>query len=220
MPLRVHCIAGLILSTGLAALPVSLVAQRSPVQFGAEAGLSIANAVGPDAEGAQSRSTGFGGVTVIVQRPGSAVGLQTGLQLIGKGSQLNDDGISGSIQLRYIEAPILVRYVPFRSASGVEAALTAGGTIGVRVGCSLEGRTGGATVSADCGDRTFDVVDIRRVDAGVSIGADVAIPAGKTLLIAPMVRYTRGLLQVSAASSNNRVYNSVVQLGIGVRFRR
>jgi hypothetical protein len=217
---RVRWVAGLVVAGAVTAFPTFLMAQRAPVQFGVEGGLSIANAVGPDADGAKSRTTGFGGVTVIAQRPGAALGFQTGLQLIGKGSKAEDFGVSGSIRLRYLEAPILLRYVPYRSASGIEAAFTAGGTIGVRVGCSLEGRIAGTSVSANCSDDDIDVVDIRRVDAGVSIGADVAIPAGPRVLIAPMVRYTRGVLRVSEASTNNRVYNSVVQLGVGLRFRR
>lgn len=212
-----------LVAVSVTAMATALSAQRAPVrvQYGVEGGLAFVNNVGADADGSGGRTSGFAGVTVIVQRPGSPIGFQSGLQLIGKGSTLEDFGASATLRLRYLEAPLLLRFVPVTAKSGLTMAFTAGATVGVRVACSVTSREAGTNVSLDCAnDGGEDFVAIRRLDTGLSVGADVAIPAGTRLLIAPMVRYTRGLLKLSDESSGNRVYNSAIQLGVGLRLRR
>jgi hypothetical protein len=201
----------------------ALSAQRTPVQvqFGVEGGLAFASNVGADADGSSGRTTGFAGVTMILHRLRSPIAFQTGLQLIGKGARIDDFGTTAALRLRYVEAPLLLRFVPFTRASGLTMAFTAGVSVAVRVGCSVSANGEGVNLSIDCNDEIVeDFIAIRRLDTGLSIGADVAIPAGTRLLIAPMVRYTRGLLKVSDEGENDRVYNNAIQLGVGVRLRR
>jgi hypothetical protein len=196
-------------------------AQKSMVQFGLEGGVTLANNVGADAAGSSGRTSGFGGGTVIVQRAGSPLGFQTGLLLVGKGSKIDSDGIAGAIRLRYLEVPLLLRYVPVTSQSGVSAAITAGVTVGARVSCNVQGRADGISVSANCASNELqDFVQVRRAEVGLAVGGELVFPVGNRLALAPMVRYTRGVTSVSSGSSNDRVYNGVVHLGIGLRSRR
>lgn len=202
--------------------PMQLLAQKLPIQFGLEGGVVIADVVGDDTEESKSRTTGFGGVTMIVQKPGSVLGFQTGLQLVGKGSSFSEDGLNGSLRFRYLELPLMFRLSNPAGASGIVPALTVGGTVGMRIGCSIAGSGGGLSASVDCDDPDIgDFAEFNRFEAGLAVGGEVAIPSGQRLLIVPMVRYTRGLTSVIKADRDaSRVNNSVIMVGVGVRFRR
>lgn len=202
--------------------PMVLFAQKLPVQFGLEGGVVIADVVGDDTGESKSRTSGFGGLTMIVQKPASVFGFQTGLQLVGKGSSINEDGINGSIRLRYLELPLMLRLSNPAGSSGIVPALTLGGTVGVRIGCSLAGSGGGVSATVDCDNRDVgDFAEFQRFEAGLAIGGEVAIPSGQRLLIVPMVRYTRGLTSVTKTDRDvSKVNNSVIMVGVGVRFRR
>lgn len=196
-------------------------AQSLPLQFGVEAGAAFTTFVGRDAEVAKTRTGPFAGLTVVVHKPGAVVGFQTGLQLVSKGVSVDEEGVSGSFRLRYLEVPVMLRFARAVTGSGIVPAITAGATIGARIGCAITASGDGISGEFDCDSGLLgQSVDFKRVEAGVAVGAEVAIPYRKRLLIVPMVRYTRGLTKIADSDTNDDIRNQVIQLGVGLRFRR
>jgi hypothetical protein len=207
--------------TVLLSLPAAAGAQKLPVQFGIEAGASIANVVGENTDGSKSRTGAFGGGTVVLHKPGSVLGLQTGLLLVSKGADLNGGDLDGTLRLRYLEVPVMLRLAAPGRSSRIVPALTVGGTLGVQVGCSIAASSGGFSSSLDCNDDALgDFAQFRRFEAGLVVGGEVAIPSGQRLLIVPMVRYSRGLTNIVDAGASGNAKNSVCILGVGLRYRR
>ncbi len=196
-------------------------AWAQPVQFGVEAGAAFTTFVGRDADAAKRRTGPFGGVTVMVQKPGALLGFQSGLTLISKGVSVDEEGVSGSFRLRYLEVPLLLRIGKAANGSGIIPAITAGATVGARIGCTISASGDGISGELDCDSEILGQrVDFNRFEAGVALGAEVAFPYRKRLLIVPMVRYTRGLTKIGDSGSEDDIRNEVIQLGIGIRFRR
>lgn len=200
----------------------SLGAQASPVRFGIEAGAAIATLVGDDAESPKRRTSPFVGLTMVAQRPGSSLGFQTGVQLVSKGASIEEEGVSGSLRLRYVEVPLLLRFAPALAASRLRPAVTIGGTVGLRVGCSVNARSEGIDASFDCDEPVFGAeADFKRFEAGIAVGAELGIPYRQRLLIVPMIRYTRGLTKLAESDTGaDDVRNSVILIGVGLRFRQ
>ena len=196
--------------------------QSLPLQFGVEAGAAFTTFVGRDADQAKSRTGPFGGVTLVAHKPGALVGFQTGLQVVSKGVSVDAEGVSGSFRLRYVELPLMLRLASSSpTGSGIVPAITAGATVGARIGCAITASGGGITGEFDCdSDFMGQSVDFKRIEAGVAVGAEVAIPYRKRLLIVPMVRYTRGLTKIGDSDANDDIRNQVIQVGVGLRFRR
>lgn len=209
----------LIVGLALLSLPVArLEAQRLTPQLQVEAGAALANVTGDDVVGPESktRTAPYAGVGIIVQGGRSQVGLQSGLYYVGKGAKVESDGESGSLQLSYIELPVMLRFAPSVAGTGVRPAFFGGATLAYRIGCKLE--ADGASI--DCDDPNFtEGSNLKKTDVGLTIGADLAIPAGTRLLVVPTVRFTQGLTSVSDDSSSD-VKNRVISVGVALRFRR
>lgn len=181
-----------------------------------EGGAALATVSGEDLNGfdPRMRVAPYGGVGLILHAPTSRVGLQTGVYFVGKGAGFDEDGTEGSVQLSYLEVPLLLRLAP--TSAGVRPALFAGGTVAYRTGCTIEAEA----VSVDCDDEDLrDLLGFRRVDAGVTVGAELAIPAGRRLLIVPTIRFTEGLVEIAKDDESN-VKNRVLSLSVALRFRR
>lgn len=196
-------------------------AQSRPIQIGAETGAAFTTFVGRDAELARSRTSPFAGITLVSHAPGAVVGFQSGLQLVSKGVSIDEDGLRGSFRLRYIELPLLLRFARAAQGAGLVPAITAGAMLGARIGCTITAEDENISGSFDCDEQIVgETVDFKRFEAGVSIGAEVAIPFRTRYLVIPMVRYTRGLTKIGDSETRDDVRNSVIQLGLGLRFRR
>ncbi|MBC7564603.1 MAG: PorT family protein [Gemmatimonadaceae bacterium] len=195
-------------------------AQRA-VRFGIEGGAALTNFAGGDLTDNDWRTSPWIGISVVADRPGAVVGLQSGLHLISKGPAFNTDAAVVAVRLRYLEVPLLLRLGPARPASRVRPVLLVGGAVGVRIGCSVKAEANGRSSSLDCDDAYFgSQTDIQRVDAGLSVGGEVGIPYRKNLIIAPMVRYTHGLINIASDGTDDyNSKNTAFQIGLGLRFR-
>lgn len=215
---RVRVIPSVLMLMFLLAVPAS--AQRS-VHVGLEGGAALTNFTGGAVTENEWRTSPWIGLSVVTERSG-AVGLQSGVQLVSKGPAFNlpGGGIT-SVRLRFVEVPILLRLGPARPASRVRPVLLVGGAVGVRVGCSVTGRSNAGGVSLDCDSAFFgSQVDVQRFDAGLSIGGEVGISYRKRLVIAPMVRYTRGLINIASDGTDDySSKNAAFQIGLGIRSR-
>ena len=188
-------------------------------QIGAEGGVAISNFVGSDANDSKNRTGAYGGLTFILQKNESAVGFQTGALWVQKGTKFDDDEFAGSINLDYLEVPLLLRIgVPI--SAGFSPTLLVGGSLAWRIRCRVEANVAGIDASTDCnGNNQFDIdPGIRRFDGGLSAGVEFPITMGGRYIFVPSVRYTRGLTSLSDADGTD-IKNSSIQIGLGIRFR-
>ena len=95
----------------LAAVVVTADGASAQIEWGAVAGLSLANQSGDDADGFDSRTGFFAGAQLVWQRPGSLIGFETGAVYIQKGAEASEDGVDGALELTYIDVPIGTRPV-------------------------------------------------------------------------------------------------------------
>jgi len=213
-------------SVALAQTDMGMSPRRTPgfVQFGLEGGASIANFIGSDAGNSKNRTGLYGGLTMLIQPQTSAIGFQTGVLYVEKGAKANNEptnigNLTGSINLRYIEVPVLVRIGVPMSFAGVSPTIMAGASLGYRVGCRIETSGTGFNSSFDCDDALGeDDFDTKRFDGGVSVGVEIPVAVGSSFILVPSVRYIRSLTNV-VNGSNNDIKNSNVLIGVGFRFR-
>lgn len=196
-------------------------AQSSPIQIGAEVGLAVASLVSTDVDETDSRTTPYGGVSLVVQKPGTRFGFQTGLLLVPKGTSTNFDNGKTSFEVNYIEIPLLMRVsLPLRE-SNIVPTLLLGGSVGVKNSCKFSGESGSLNQSIDCDDSVFEgTVDVKTVDVGVAAGLEVGMPIAKRFMLAPTIRYTRGLTRIIDSNADeDQAKNAVFQAGVAFRIR-
>ncbi len=207
--------------TLLAVQSASAIAQRA-VRFGIEGGAALTNFVGGNLTDNEWRTSPWIGLSVIADRPGALVGLQSGLQVVSKGPAFDVQGAAiGSVRLRYLELPLLLRIGPVRPTSRVRPVLLVGGAVGLRIGCAVQVQANNVDASFSCDDAFFgSQADVQRIDAGLSIGGELGIPYRNRFVIAPMVRYTHGLINIASDGTDDYdSRNAALQIGVGLRFR-
>lgn len=101
---------------------------------------------------------------------GRIVKLQPELYYIGKGTKIEVSGVAATIEISYLEVPVLLVVAP-RVQGTIHPSFFAGGELGVKVGCSLA--ASGASVS--CSSASFPT---KSVDYGLVFGAGLGFPLG------------------------------------------
>jgi hypothetical protein len=195
-------------------------AQLSPLRLGVDAGVAIATLVGSDADDVVPRSAPYVGASLLFHRGGSAVGFQTGVLYVPKGATVLFAGGTAALETTYIEIPLMLRLGLPSEDSGVMPVLVAGASVGLKSGCQLTARSGNVSLEFDCDDSFLPgQFDLKAVDFGLTVGADLEIPAGRRLRVVPSVRYTRGTSVIGDTATNGDATNSSFQIGAGVRLR-
>jgi opacity protein-like surface antigen len=193
-------------------------AQGSMIQIGVEAGAAIAKTVGEDDVGLDSRKAPYLGATLIVQKPGAVVGFQTGLMYTPKGMAFEDSESKATFALNYVEVPLLLRISPFKSAKVIPS-FVVGATAGLKVSCNIKVELEGVTAKSDCDD-VDEGLQVKSFDFGLSGGAEVAIPIGTRMMLAPTLRYTRGMINIpDTDDATDKAKNTAFQFGVGFRIR-
>ena len=194
-----------------------------PITFGLIGGLSSATLRVDEDGGDESdtdRRNGFAGGAFLTFGLAPQLGLRTELLYAMKGAKLSgqdgggDEDESGSVQLDYVELPILLQFQP-AVAGGVRPRLYAGPALALKARCKLELGSGEFQVSSDCEALDGDEENlIKDFDVGAMVGGELAFgTVGPTVAIG--VRYTHGLANVSDVSGTtlrNRalgVYGSI-----------
>jgi hypothetical protein len=198
---------------------------QTPLQLGVAGGIAINDFVGDDTEGTESRTTGyFGGV--LVWHPAGIVGFETGVYYMPKGVEFDEDGATGKVKLNYVEVPLLLRLAFPLSQSAIRPVLTIGGAVAFKSSCDVEAEANGVSIEIDC-DEFFELLDdnggieveTQSVDYGLVAGLAVDIPVGERMILAPSVRYMRGLRDVfEIDGSSVDIKNAGFQVGVALRF--
>jgi len=198
-------------------------AQNTAVQIGAGGGLAITTITGDDVEDAKNRNTPFFGGVLVIQKPGSRLGLETGLLQVPKGANTSIPGEAG-LELAYLEVPLLVRYSFGPPEAKVAPFLQLGGSMGIKSSCKVTAESVGSSQKIDCDDpQLLGLLEFKSLDLGIGGGAGVDISMGDRWVLSPSVRYTRGLSRladgVGGDGENPDVRNSAFQVGVILRVR-
>ena len=176
--------------------------------FGLVGAVNLATFGGSDASGAKNR-VGFslGGFARI---PMSAMwSFQPEVEYAGKGAKTSDSFATGTVDLSYIEVPLLFRVsAPSTPAGQLYAEL--GPAVAFKIDCTISGSSGGITVSGSCADAG---ADIKTMDVGGVVGAGYEFPLN-SMALSIGVRYNYGLTEIA---SNANTKNRNLQFVAGLR---
>lgn len=172
-------------------LSIGLFAQA---QFGATAGLNMANVSGDDMDG-DIKIGMHVGVSAAFELS-DAMTLNTGVLYSTKGTQDEDEGVKMSANLSYIEIPVNLSF-----SISDKMSLMAGPYIGLLMGAEVEVSGAGSL------DGTADIKDdTRSMDFGINVGAGFAV----TEVISINAGYEMGLATLDpdgdGDSKNSNIY--------------
>lgn len=121
-----------------------------------------------------------------------------------------------SLDLAYLEVPVLLRADLGRASSAARPFLVAGPMLAYRMSCSLGIDAGLFDISSGCDDVDEDgqSLDFASFDVGGTVGAGVAMRRGMREYTAAL-RYTHGLRSLSSEQSGVTNRNLSLLVGIG-----
>jgi hypothetical protein len=232
---RVHARTALAVLTG-ALLLVTPRADAQPSRFGGYIGSSIATisegdevvVTGAEAGVTQSRRVGLQ-LGLWLNRPLTSVfSLQPELHYTQKGVRYAADFADGgdfgfptsadlSLNLAYLEVPVLLRADFGRTGTSVRPFIVVGPTLAYRTSCTLGVDAGLFSFSSDCDsadDEAGESVDFASIDVGGAVGAGLSMRRGAREYTATL-RYTRGVRSLSPEQSGITNRNLSVLVGIG-----
>ena len=183
------------------------------VKYGVKAGLNLANineksSLGSDNDGKTSKiGFHFGGTA---EFPASeAVSVQTGLLFSSKGYKVSYLGVSGSMNVNYLEIPINTIYKIEIGSS--KLCLSAGPYLGYAVSGNL--KSGDAEVDLKIGSGDEDYY--KALDYGLNIGAGVELNDKITIGL----QYGIGLANISSYTEyGTSAKNNVFGISVGYMF--
>lgn len=171
-------------------------------------GVVSSTLAGEDAQNV-SRKTGFMGELQLVHPLNSRIGVQSGLGIIQKGSQLALAGggsDKSSLKLSYFEIPAMLRVGFARRYSDVRPAIFFGPAVALNVGCRYKVATqNGGSIESDCEP---DGPQIRAYDFSLVAGA--AVEFGN---FGGFARYDHGFVSIDNSGFGDKVYNRAIIVG-------
>jgi Outer membrane protein beta-barrel domain len=189
-----------LLSTLALAVPAYAGAQSVlKTSFGFVGAVNMSTFGGSDASGAKNKvSFSLGGFARVPMGP--MWSFQPELEYAGKGAKEDFAGGTGTVDLSYIEVPLLFRVASPSSPAG-QLYGEFGPAVAVKIDCTISGTSGGVTVSGSCSSNN---VDLKSSDFGGVVGAGYEFPlSGMGLSIG--VRYNYGFSElVSGSNAKNR----------------
>lgn len=185
----------------------SAIAQQA--QFGVKAGVNFANVrfdPEPDEDGFERR-TGFAGGLFVVVPMSDRIAFQGEALFSQKGTSFSGNGGEGTLELDYLDVPLLVR-VGSRSSGETSFHAFAGPSVGLKLRSNLTATFEGETEDEDIDD------DVEAVDFGLVVGA--GLDFGRFTVDG---RYAWGLRNVlSVEPEEMEIKNRVFSIMAGVRF--
>jgi hypothetical protein len=169
-----------------------VVTRTASASLGIIGGYSISRFSGMDAGDSYATRVGYSGGGVMILPFSNVLGLQAELLYVMKGAAKAMDGITSTLQIDYLELPLLLR-VSFPVSPSVGVYVTGGGAVSYNLQ---------ATLTSDApGMQKHDVTEIASFDYGASAGGGVQLNVAFLRLLLD-ARYTIGLAAVHAAASD------------------
>ena len=183
-------------------------AQEAAVGF--KGGVNFAN-LSFDADEADvsfDQRIGFVGGLFVVWPASGPIALQTEVLYAQKGATIEEGSASGTIELDFIEIPILLRASSTPSSGGVSFHVFGGPSLGFRVRAHAESTFDGQTEEEDLDD------EVESFDFGLVAGAGLEV--GRFVVDG---RYTWGLSNLNKEDEEDvKIRSRVVSVMAGVRF--
>ena len=197
-------------------VPSAATAQVGPFRVGPIVGATAATVYGDEVVDEEWRKSFLVGGAMSWHPEGSRLGLESGAIYLSKGVNFGggrDDGQAG-LKLSYVEIPLLLRIRLSSDGGGVVPVLLLGSSLGINVGCQLEGSSEDVSFEIDCdAPELEDALDVNSLDAGLSGGAALEFTvSGRALSLS--ARYTRGLTDVADSAVSAPIRNSAVQVSL------
>lgn len=210
-------ISGILWLSGVMALVVPVTARGQGLRVGVKGGVNLATMGGSDASTFETAcgcnittrtAVVLGGFASFDL--GRIVKLQPELYYIGKGTKIDVAGVAATIEVSYLELPLLLVVAP-RVQGTIHPSFFAGGELGVKVGCSLA--ASGASVS--CSSASFPT---KSVDYGIVFGAGLGFPlaSGEALIDG---RYDLGLSKFLDTNPSVSLSHRGIAILVGYSFR-
>ncbi len=202
----------------VAVLPMAVNAQ---ITVGARGGLNLSSLRGDDVEDLDG-TTGFHFGAFADFGVSDVFSVQPEILLSQKGAEESEGDATLSINLSYLEIPVLAK-VRIPTAGQVGGHLLAGPAVSFETGCEVEGSGGGVTATVDCDDPEFDGgLERKSVDFGAMFGGGVSVDVG-TVVVTFETRYNLGLIDIndvaepdaSAVKNGNLMFSLAVGFPIG-----
>jgi hypothetical protein len=197
--------------TVLALVWGSASASHAQTVVGLHVGASIADLMGDDVEDVETHTGIYAGATVHLSL-NDRLGVVLGAGYTQKGAELNDPEVDGTLKLDYVEFPALLRFT-FPSSGHVAAYLQAGGAVGLRSRCEVEGSEGSVTATVDCDEIGLE---LEKTDWGAVVGAGLAIDVTDRIDLVLDGFYTFGLVKLDDDPDPDDVRNRALTLRAGV----
>lgn len=151
---------------------------------------------------------GFVGGLFVIWPANGRMALQTEVLYAQKGAKIEEGGGSGTIELDFIEIPILFRASSAPSSGGASFHVFGGPSLGFRVRAHAESTFDGQTEEEDIDDQ------VERFDFGLVAGAGMEF--GRFVVDG---RYTWGLSNLNKEDEDDvKIRNRVFSVMAGVRF--
>jgi outer membrane protein with beta-barrel domain len=200
----------------------SVAAQSPGVQVGVQGGASIAMLTGSGGPGVEARTAGAFGVVLVLENAHSVFGFESGVAYVPKGATFTSSGTRVSFETSYVEVPLLLRVGLPLQGSHVLPNLAVGASVGFNTGCRISFSFAGGSGANNCNSKAAlsgSAFNLKDVDLGITAGVGVDIPLSPAMVLAPAVRYTRGVSTISSSANAPDAVNSAFQLGVGLRWR-
>lgn len=200
-----------ILWTGLVGMAVLTlpVAVGAQVEVGPMAGLTFSTLAGDDidSETVDTRTGFFVGGSVGVPLSG-ILGFGTGLYYVEKGAK--QGLVDGSLDLGYLEIPLLLQVRATGPERPVAVSLFLGPALAFNISCDASLSEGPITASGDCSD------DVTSFELGALFGAGASFPAGERATVTVNGGLDLGLTSIDDTPDEDDVKNRAYFLGVGV----
>jgi hypothetical protein len=191
-----------------------LEAQSSRFSYGGLLGLSFSKAGGQDIVPNSKLVTGTAVGGYATFGFGGMLAVEPQLLMVDKGIKSEENGLSATAKLTYLQIPLLVKVlVPIGDPGGMTGFLFAGPGVAYRVGCRLTLAQDGNELAGDC-DTDEETDALRSFDSSLILGLGAGI--GRATF---SIRYDLGLSRLDQSAEASDIKNrSLIILG-GVRVR-
>jgi hypothetical protein len=209
--MRVHqlVLAGLIAASVVEAATAQTA--LTPLRrFGFTAGLNSSTISGDDL-GSPSRRTGFIAGALVVLPVASNIAIEPELLYSTKGITSHDSGIDASLEMNYVQVPLLVR-IEVPASGGTKPFFYGGPAISFKASCNVEVSGQGTNISSGCDNLESEVDKLKTVDYGLVAGGGLLFDVGGRKFSVG-ARYDHSLAKISDSSdSKHRVISLLATL--------
>lgn len=136
--------------------------------------------------------------------------LTPGLYYVQKGAEYEAGGVESSIDLTYLEVPVLLQVMLTGADRPLGLSVFAGPSLAFEIGCDITLED----FSGDCDDE----IETKSLDIGALFGAGVSFPVSERVALLVNGGMDLGLTSIDDSAGDNDIKNSAFFLNVGLGF--